>query len=113
MCSSPVVWISSPAEAIRYEAGRFALEHHAAVALQTTQLPEHLAERLPGEVCLLAVLDPDLQNEGRVVFVARPVANPFTATEIARIEALSALHAGIERLLAGRGRVGSDSLDGR
>jgi hypothetical protein len=100
LCSSPVVWVSDALEASDYHAGRLALEHHGAVALQTTELPEHLAERLHGDVCLLAVPDPERMGGERVVFVARPVANPFTATEIARIEALIALHSRIERLLA-------------
>ena len=88
LCSSPVVWVSPAEEAARYEAGRFAIEHKAAVAIRTTELPEHLAERLHGEVCLLAVFDPEGVGEGRVVFVARSVANPFTATEIARIRGI-------------------------
>jgi hypothetical protein len=99
LCSSPVVWVSDAVEASEYHAGRLALEHHGAVALQTTELPEHLAERLHGDVCLLAVPDPERMSGERVVFVARPVANPFTATEIARIEALTALHSRIERLI--------------
>ena len=98
LCSSPVVWVSAVEEAARYEAGRFAIEHEAAVAVRTTELPEHLAERLPGEVCLLAVFDPEGAGQGRVVFVARSAANPFTATEIARIEALAALHTRIDRI---------------
>jgi predicted amino acid-binding ACT domain protein len=100
LCSSPVVWVSTAEEAAGYDAGRFALEHNASIALQTTELPEHLAERLPGEVCLLAVPDSERLTEGRVVFVARPVANDFTATEIVRIEALIALYSRIERLVA-------------
>jgi predicted amino acid-binding ACT domain protein len=100
LCSSPVVWVSTAEAAVSYDAGRFALEHNAAIALQTTELPEHLAERLPGEVCLLAVPDSERLTGGRVVFVARPVANDFTATEIVRIEALIALYSRIERLVA-------------
>jgi hypothetical protein len=99
LCSSPVVWVSDAVEASEYHAGRLALEHHGAVALQTTELPEHLAERLHGDVFLLAVPDPERISGERVVFVARPVANPFTATEIARIEALTALHSRVERLI--------------
>jgi hypothetical protein len=105
LCSTPVVWVSQAEEAARFDAGRFALEHNAAVALHTTELPEHLAEPLPGEVCLLAVPDPERLTGGRVVFVARPAANQFTATEIARIEALTALHSRIERLVAGDGAI--------
>lgn len=99
LCASPVVWVSTAEEAAHYEPGRIALEHNTAVALHTTDLPGHLAERLPGEVCLLAVPDPERLTGGRVVFVARPLTNDFTATEIARIEALTALHSRIERLV--------------
>jgi hypothetical protein len=106
LCSSPVVWVSSLDEAATYEAGRLALDHHAPVAVHTTRLPEHLAWRLPGEVCLLAVLDPEPPGRERVVFVARPITNSFTATEIARIEALAALHVRIERLMARRNGTG-------
>jgi hypothetical protein len=95
-----VVWVSSADEAINYEAGRFALEHRAAVVLRATELPEHLAERLPGDVLILAVPDAESDSEGRVVFVGRPAGNPFTTTEIARIEALAALHGRMARLMA-------------
>ena len=100
LCSSPAVWVCDVEGARAYEAGRFALDHHAAVVLQTTELPDHLAERLAGEVLVLAVYDPEWDDEGRVVFVGRPVTNPFTATEIARVETLAALHGRIEQLLA-------------
>jgi hypothetical protein len=99
LCASPVVWVTSAEEADTYEAGRFALERSGAIALRTSELPEHLADRLPGEVWLLAVPDPEIVT-GRVVFVARPLHNEFTSTEIARIEAVMALHDQVERILA-------------
>jgi hypothetical protein len=113
LCASPVVWVSTAEEAAAYEPGRIALEHNTAVALHTTDLPGHLAERLPGEVCLLAVPDPERLTGGRVVFVARPITNDFTATEIARIEALTALHSRIERLVASDVPERSDPDPGR
>jgi predicted amino acid-binding ACT domain protein len=100
LCASPVVWVSNADEAAKYEAGRFAIERAGAIALRTTDLPDSLADRLPEEVWLLAVPDPDLLSDGRVVFVARPLANEFTGTEIGRIEAIMALHEQVERLLA-------------
>jgi predicted amino acid-binding ACT domain protein len=100
LCASPVVWVSSTEEAGRYEAGRFALERNGAIALRTSELPEDLADPLPGEVWLLAVPDPEILTGGRVVFVARPLSNEFTSTEIARIEAVMALHDQVERILA-------------
>jgi predicted amino acid-binding ACT domain protein len=99
LCSSPVAWVSTTEEASRWEAGRFALERSGAIALRTTRLPEGMADLLPGEVWLLAVPDPEMLSGGRVVFVARPLATEFTSTEIARIEAVMALHEQIERLL--------------
>jgi 23S rRNA U2552 (ribose-2'-O)-methylase RlmE/FtsJ len=109
LCASPAVWVSDIDEARHYEAGRFALDHHAAVVLRTTELPAHLAERLAGEIFVLAVFDPEWGSQGRVVFVGRPETNPFTATEIARVESLAALHGRIERLVAGsEGRAGGD-----
>jgi hypothetical protein len=98
LCSAPVVWVSNPEEALRYEAGRVALERNHAYSGRTTTLPEHLAGRLPGEVCLLAVPNPESSNGGTVVFVARPATMDFTLTEIARIEALIALYNQIGRL---------------
>jgi hypothetical protein len=99
LCSSPVAWVSSLDEAVQYDAGRLALERLGSVVQRTTDLPGHLAERLPGEVQLLAVPDAERQAGGRVVFVARPVDCDFTATEIARIEALADLQDRIERLV--------------
>jgi hypothetical protein len=102
LCSSPAVWVSPPEEAVRHEAGRLALEHIAAVALRTVELPDHLAERLPGDVILLAVPDPERLSGGKVVFVARQVDNNFTATEISRIEALTVLFSRVETLMAAK-----------
>ena len=100
LCDSPVAWVSTAEEAVRWEAGRFALERNGAIALRTAGLPEGLASRLPGEVWLLALPDPDQLRGGRVVFVARPVAVEFTRTEVARIEALLTLHEQVDRLLS-------------
>jgi predicted amino acid-binding ACT domain protein len=100
LCSSPVVWVSTTEEAGTFEAGRFALERNGAIALRTSELPGALAERLPGDVWLLAVPDPEILTGGRVVFVARTLSNEFTSTEIARIEAVMALHEQVERILS-------------
>jgi predicted amino acid-binding ACT domain protein len=92
LCGSPVAWVTSAADADRYEAGRFAKERGGAIALRTLELPGHLADRLPGEVWLLAVPDAGVGGNGKVVFVARPLASEFTTTEIARVEALLTLY---------------------
>jgi hypothetical protein len=100
LCSSPVAWVASAEEATRYQAGRFALERQGVVVMTTTQLPTRLAERLPGEVSLLAVPDVEKAEQPRVIFVARTVGNDFTTTEVARIEALVSLHAAWARLIS-------------
>jgi hypothetical protein len=89
LASSPAVWIATVDEARRWEAGRLALDRGAAVAT-ATDLPEEMGARLPGPAWLLAVTSGDGRH---VVFVGRLQANPFTNTEIARIEALLGLHA--------------------
>jgi hypothetical protein len=100
ICSSPVVWVSSMEDAERFDAGRFARERGGAIALRSNELPEELADRLPGEVWLLAVPDPELIAGGRVVFVARPLSNQFTSTEITRIEALMSLYDRVSRFVS-------------
>jgi len=99
LCSSPVAWVSSAEEAALYDAGRFAMERHGVVVMTTAELPAHLAERLPGEVCLLAVPDVEQAEQQRVIFVARPVGNDFTTTEVARIEALISLHTALAKII--------------
>ena len=98
LCSSPAVWIARGEEALRHETGRFALERNGAVTVRTFDLPGDMATTVPGEAWLLAVPDPHLSPEGRVVFVARPLELAFTATEIMRIEALMAFHDALDAL---------------
>ncbi len=102
ICASPVVWIESIGDVNQHEAGRFALERGGAIALRSTTLPIDLADRLVGEVWLLAVPDAELVPGGRIVFVARPLSTEFTNTEIARVEALMAFQDRLERLLTRR-----------
>lgn len=99
LCSSPVAWVSSADEAVSYDAGRFAIERQGAVIMTTTELPAHLAERLPGEVCLLALPDLEQADRPRVVFVARPIGADFTTTEVGRIEALISLHGAVAKIM--------------
>ncbi|MDQ2729282.1 MAG: ACT domain-containing protein, partial [Actinomycetota bacterium] len=87
LCGSPVAWVSSTADAVGNEAGRFAMERRGAIALRTTELPDRRSDWLPGEVWLLAVPDGGTGLVGRVVFVARALTQEFTTTEIARVEA--------------------------
>jgi hypothetical protein len=86
---SPAVWLATNEDAERWEAGRMAMERGAAVA-EAHDLPAEMAARLPGEAWLLAVPSGDGLH---VVFVGRLRTNPFTNTDVARIEALLSLHA--------------------
>lgn len=104
LCSSPVAWVSTADEAVRYDAGRFALERQGVAIMTTNDLPAHLAEPLPGEVCLLALPDLELADHPRVVFVARPVGNDFTTTEVGRLEALVSLHGAVAKIIGSRPR---------
>lgn len=98
LCQSPVVWVNTIEESISHDAGRFALEGGGAIALRTSKLPAEFSDRMPGEVWLLAVPDPTLSANGRMVFVARPLSNEFTNTEIARVEALMAFQDQLDRM---------------
>jgi hypothetical protein len=105
LCSTPVVWVSTRAEAAAHEAGRAALDGNKPVSLRATYLPEQFANRLSGELNILAVPDSDRGADRRVVFAARPSEVDFTDTEIARIRALIALHGQIERLMGSSTRL--------
>jgi hypothetical protein len=96
LCGSPVAWVSPTADATANEAGRLAMDRRGAITMRTTELPRHLADRLPPEVWLLAVPDAGSGLAGRVVFVARSLDHEFTTTEIARVEALLALYEQLE-----------------
>lgn len=99
LCSSPSVLVTDGDEAMGIQAGRFALERNFAVTLRTSEVPAGMRMTLVDEeVWLLAVPDTGTGRERRVVFVARPLAMDFTATEITRIEALMALHDELARL---------------
>jgi ACT domain len=99
LCSSPSVLVTDGDEAFGIQAGRFALERNFAVTLRTNQVPAGMQATLfDEEVWLLAVPDTRTGRDRRVVFVARPLAMDFTATEITRIEALMALHDELARL---------------
>lgn len=89
LAASPAVWLAPVEDAGQWEAGRLALDRGATVT-RAHDLPDEMAARLPGESWLLAVPLPDAL---RVLFVARLQSNPFTNTELARIEALLALYA--------------------
>jgi predicted amino acid-binding ACT domain protein len=97
VCATASAWVSSVAEASRFEAGRLALARGAPVSHRTTEVPTSLSHDLAVEAWLLAVPDARLDPR-RVAFVSRPVGQRFTATEVARIEALLGLRRQAETL---------------
>ena len=90
MCTSAIAWIATPKEAEDLLAGRQALDLGAAVVTREAELPPEIAESLPGPAWLMAVPDDHL-NPRRVGFAARGASLRFTASEVARAEALMAV----------------------
>jgi len=114
LCSTPAVWVCGPVEAVDYEAGRQALASRGeAVLMQTSErMPAHAAT-VSGQAWLLAIAETgpvDSQRQRRVVFVARPLSQNFTTTEISRVQSLMALFDEIEYLRAARRIVPSVTL---
>ena len=83
-------WVCNVADAGVLEAGRMALARGGPVSRRTSDVPASRAPGLIGEVWLLAVPDARLDPH-RVAFVVRGVDDRFTATEVARVEALLGL----------------------
>jgi len=99
LCSSPVVWISTPADATVYGAGKLAIERESEPVLVRSDEPlPAVAGTITGTAWLLAVANGVSGSRQRVVFVARPDSQEFTTTEISRVEALVALHRRIDEL---------------
>ena len=99
LCSSPVVWISTPADATVYGAGKLAIERESEPVLVRSDEPlPAVAGTITGTAWLLAVANGVSGSRQRVVFVARPDSHEFTTTEISRVEALVALHRRIDEL---------------
>jgi len=93
LCSTPVVWISSPPDAGVYAAGQLALERVGEPVLVRSDEPlPAVARTIAGPAWLLAVANGEPGHRQRIVFVARPEAQQFTTTEISRVEALVTLH---------------------
>jgi hypothetical protein len=83
-------WVCNTADAGEVEAGRMALARGGPVSHRTIDVPADRAPAVKGEAWLLAVPDARLEPH-RVAFVVRPVDDRFTATEVARVEALLGL----------------------
>ena len=86
-CTTSIAWIATPAEAGQLLAGRQALALGSAVVTRETELPPEMAASLSPPAWVMAVPD-DPYNPSRVGFAARPASLRFTASEVARAEAL-------------------------
>jgi ACT domain len=90
-CHSSKVWVAPIDEAREVPVGRLALARRAPLVQRSHDLPGPLGGRPPSPMWLLAV--PDGQPHARTIaFLARPGSLRFTASEVARVDALMALH---------------------
>ncbi len=90
-CASSNVWVAPIDEAREVPAGRLALARGAPLVQRSHDLPGPLGGRPASTMWLLAV--PDGQPHTRcIAFLARPGSLRFTASEVARVDALMALH---------------------
>jgi hypothetical protein len=90
-CHSSRVWVAPIDEAREVPAGRLALARGAPLVQRSHDLPGPLGGRPASPMWLLAV--PDGQPQTRsIAFLARPGSLRFTASEVARVDALMGLH---------------------
>ncbi len=87
ICTTDVAWIWTPEEAAKLMAGQRALALGTAVVTRENELPPEVAGGLTGPTWVMAVPDDHL-NPSRVAFAARGSSVRFTASEVARAEAL-------------------------
>ena len=90
-CHSSKVWVAPIDEAREVPVGRLALARGAPLVQRSPDLPGPLGGRPTSPMWLLAV--PDGQPQARsIAFLARPGSLRFTASEVARVDALTGLH---------------------
>ena len=90
-CHSAKVWVAPIDDAREVPAGRLALARGVPLVQRTHDLPAPLAGRAASATWLLAV--PDGQPNTRcLAFLARPGSLRFTASEVARVDALMSLY---------------------
>jgi hypothetical protein len=95
-CRSSKVWVAPIDDARAVAAGRLALARGAPLVQRSHDLPDQLGGRPASTRWLLAV--PDARPQTRcIAFLARPGSLRFTASEVARVDALMALHAALHR----------------
>jgi hypothetical protein len=90
-CHSAKVWVAPIDQAREVDAGRLALARGVPLVQRSHALPAPLAGRASSATWLLAV--PDGQpNTHCIAFLARPGSLRFTASEVARVDALMSLY---------------------
>jgi hypothetical protein len=99
-CPAAAVWVAPIDEARAVAAGRLALVRSLPVVQRAEEMPPGFGVDAPGPVWLLAVADGH-QPTRAIAFLARPISLRFTASEVARVHALTA----IARALAPRAPV--------
>jgi hypothetical protein len=87
ICSTDIAWVWTPQEAQQLMAGQRALALGTAVVMRETELPASVGGDLLGASWVMAVPDDQL-TPSRVAFAARGSSVRFTASEVARAEAL-------------------------
>jgi hypothetical protein len=107
LCATPAVWVCGPMTALDSDAGRLAMEHPGEGAVVRTAQPlPPLGYTASGEAWLLAVAERADVRAQRVVLVSRPLTQAFTTTEVARVEALVAVHQRLDSLASQAGERG-------
>lgn len=89
-CPAAAVWVAPIDDARAVAAGRLALVRSLPVVQRAEEMPEGFGVEAPGPVWLLAVAD-GAQPTRTIAFLARPVSLRFTASEVARVDALVAI----------------------
>jgi len=87
ICTTDLAWVWSPEEAESLDCGRAALALGGAVVAREADLPRELVGDQQGPHWVMVVPDDEL-NPSRVGFAARSSSVRFTASEVARAEAL-------------------------
>ena len=90
-CPSAKVWVAPIDDGREVPTGRLALARGTALVQRSHDLPGPLGGRPASTMWLLAV--PDGRPHARcIAFLARPGSLRFTASEVARVDALMSLH---------------------
>lgn len=100
ICTTDLAWVWSPDQAGALLVGKRALDLGSAVVTHEPELPIEVGAATGGPYWVMAVPDDQL-NPNRVGFVARASMVRFTASEVARAEALMSV---CYRLTASAGR---------